>query len=142
MTFTHADRVKVVVKWLKTILGKTQVEIGEMCGYPNGAYFSMLLNGRKPIAASLDEKLVALHPSLNIDFLRGTSDEMFLPGAGEVPPAMEPSEPEEEDGTPEIQKPEGVFIPAELMQMFADLSATVRSQQELIRVLAAREGRE
>lgn len=142
MTLTHADRVKAVVKWLKTILGKTQVEIAEMCGYPNGAYFSMLLNGRKPIAASLDEKLAALHPSLNIEFLRGTSDEMFVTGAGEVAPPVEPSAPDPEEDPKEIRKPEGLFIPSELVQMFADLSATVRSQQELIQALVTKEGRE
>lgn len=142
MTLTHADRVKAVVKWLKTILGKTQVEIAEMCGYPNGAYFSMLLNGRKPIAASLDEKLAALHPSLNIEFLRGTSDEMFVNGAGEVAPPVEPSVPDPEEDPREARKPEGLFVPVELVQMFADLSATVRSQQELIQALVAKEGRE
>ena len=137
MALSHADRVKAVVKWLKVILGKTQVEIAEMCGYPNGAYFSMLLNGKKQIAASLDDKLAALHPAINVEFLRGNSEEMFLPQSHEVQPSIEPSAP---DPAPEEPKEKlvGVFIPGELVQMFTDLSATVRSQQETIRLLMER----
>ena len=135
MALSHADRVKAVVKWLKVILGKTQVEIAEMCGYPNGAYFSMLLNGKKQIAASLDEKLAALHPAINVEFLRGNSEEMFLPQSHEVQPAIEPSEPDQDEPK---EKLVGVFIPGELVQMFTDLSATVRSQQETIRLLMER----
>jgi transcriptional regulator with XRE-family HTH domain len=134
MEDSHAERLKFVVRWLAVALGKTQADIARECGYDNSTYFSQLLNGRKPIAASLDEKVAALHPDLNVEFLRGNSDSMFIPGASQpampaqaAPPAKKP-------------RPEGVFIPAELVQMFTDLSATVRSQQETIRLLVGKKG--
>ena len=95
-------------------------------------YFSQLLNGRKPVAASLDEKLAAMHPDLNVEFLRGNSESMFLDGA--VQPAM----PALAAPAKKQPRPEGLFIPAELVQMFTDLSATVRSQQETIRLLVGK----
>ena len=132
MELSHAERLKTVVRWLTVALGKTQAEIASACGYENGAYFSQLLNGWKPIAASLDDKLAALHPDLNIEYLRGTSDAMFLPGAGH--PAVAPASPT----AMKEKAPDGLLIPGELVQLFSDLSATVRSQQETIRLLVER----
>ncbi len=135
MELSHAERLKTVVRWLCVALGKTQADIARACGYENGTYFSQLLNGRKQIASTLDEKLAALHPDLNVDYLRGTSDDMFLPGTGQpaVAPAMlGPTK------MPHPAPAEGVFIPAELVQLFADLAATVRSQQETISALTGK----
>ena len=134
MDFSHAERLKTVVRWLCVALGKTQAEIARECGYDNESYFSQLLNGKKQIAASLDDKVAALHPDLNVEFLRGNSESMFLDGA--VQPAM----PALAAPAKKPQKPEGLFIPAELVQMFTDLSATVRSQQETIRLLMGGKG--
>ena len=135
MELTHAERMKTVVRWLCVALGKTQAEIARECGYENGTYFSQLLNGRKPIAAALDEKLAALHPDLNLDYLRGTSGDMFLPGSdqpAQAPAVLAPTR----KAAPQAQA--GVFVPAELVQMFTDLAATVRSQQETIRQLVGK----
>lgn len=79
---THSERLRLVVKWLTAERAKSQQEIGEALGYPNGSYFSQLLNGRKPIAASLDAKLASLDPRINPAFLAGQSSEMLLTGRG------------------------------------------------------------
>ena len=134
MEFSHAERLKSVVRWLCVALGKTQADIARECGYDNESYFSQLLNGKKPIAASLDDKVAALHPDLNVEFLRGNSENMFLDGAAQ--PAM----PALAAPAKKQPRPEGLFIPAELVQMFTDLSATVRSQQETIRLLVGEKG--
>lgn len=134
MDLTHAERLKTVVRWLSVALGKTQAEIARDCGYENNTYFSQLLNGKKQIAASLDEKLAALHPDLNIDFLRGSSESMFVPGSGQpsMPGIFIPKKKKEAD----------VVVPAEFVQMITNLSniiqgqqQTIQSQQETIRLL-------
>lgn len=138
MELSHPERLKAVVRWLSVALGKTQGEIARDCGYENGTYFSQLLNGRKPVAASLDEKLAAMHPDLNLEYLRGTSDSMFLPGTGHPATAPEILVPAKEPRQPKAPAEGGVWLPAELVQMFTDLSATVRSQQETIRLLVGK----
>lgn len=135
MDLTHAERVKTVVRWLTVSLGKTQLEIAQMCGYDNGTYFSQLLNGRKPIAASLDERLASLHPDINIEYLRGNSSSVFLSGAS---PAPAPARNDEQEKT---SRPGSIVIPPELAQMFTDMAATIRSQQEMIRDMRAEKGR-
>lgn len=135
MDLSHAERLKTVVRWLTVALGKTQEDIARACGYENGSYFSQLLNGKKQIASSLDEKLAAMHPDLNVEYLRGNSEDMFLPGSGQPPVASAAI------GQGRKERPtaaEGVFVPAELVQMFADLAATVRSQQETISTLVGK----
>ena len=136
MELSHAERIKTVVRWLCVALGKTQLDIARACGYENGTYFSQLLNGRKPIAASLDEKLAALHPDLNLDYLRGTSGDMFRPGSGQPAQAPAVLAPTKKPAAP--AQSGGVFVPAELVQMFTDLAATVRSQQDTIRLLVGK----
>ena len=129
MDLTHAERLKAVVRWLTAALGITQQELGKLCGYENGAYFSQLLNGKKQIAASLDDKVASLHPDLDVEVLRGNSDNMFLPGPGPVLKTF-PAEPKAP-----VKRETGLYVPHELVQMFTDLSATVRSQQDTIRLL-------
>lgn len=126
MDLTHAERLKTVVRWLSVALGKNQAEIARDCGYDNNTYFSQLLNGKKQIAASLDEKLAALHPDLNIDFLRGNSDNMFLPGSGQ------PSMPGLFIPVTKKKEAAGVLVPAEFVQMINDLSSIIKGQQETI----------
>lgn len=123
MELSHAERLKAVVRWLSVALGKTQAEIARECGYENNTYFSQLLNGRKPIAASLDERVAALHPDLNVEYLKGTSDEMFVAGSGQpaMPGLFVPT-----------RKKEDVVVPAEFVQMITNLSNIIQGQQETI----------
>jgi len=127
MELTHAERLKTVVRWLSVALGKTQAEIARDCGYENNTYFSQLLNGRKQIAATLDDKLAALHPDLNIEYLRGNSDEMFVPGSGQpsMPGLFAPTKPAPNKG-------EGIYVPAEFVQMITNLSNIILAQQDTI----------
>lgn len=134
MELSHAERLKTVVRWLTVALGKTQEDIARACGYENGSYFSQLLNGKKQSASSLDDKLAAMHPDLNVEYLRGNSDDMFRTGSGQPSVATAPVA----QGRKEKQPTAGVFVPAELVQMFADLAATVRSQQETISTLVGK----
>lgn len=136
---THSERLRLVVKWLTAERAKSQQEIGEALGYPNGSYFSQLLNGRKPIAASLDAKLAALDPRINPAFLAGQSSEMLLTGADT--PSFSVESPRKDPPVDCATRPAkalkspGIFVPAELAQMVADLSATVRDQQRTIGTL-------
>ena len=139
MVMTHSERLRLVVKWLTAELGKSQQEIGEALGYPNGSYFSQLLNGRKQIAASLDGKIAALDPRINPAFLSGESSEMLL-APGESRPISPESTRKTAPGdyatrSAKAAKTAGIFVPAELAQMVADLSATVRDQQRTIGAL-------
>ena len=136
MAMTRAERLRLVVKWITAELGKSQQEIGEALGYPNGSYFSQLLNGKKPIAASLDGKLAALDPRINPAFLSGESSEMLLPGEEGLPFSPETARTggagDCATRSGKAQKSAGIFVPAELAQMVTDLSATVREQQRII----------
>ena len=136
---THSERLRLVVKWLTAERAKSQQERGEALGYPNGSYFSQLLNGRKPIAASLDAKLAALDPRINPAFLAGQSSEMLLTGADTPSFSVEsPRKDPPGDYAPrtlKAPKSPGIFVPAELAQMFSDLSTTVRDQQRTIGAL-------
>ena len=136
---THSERLRLVVKWLTAQHAKSQQEIGEELGYPNGSYFSQLLNGKKPIAASLDGKIAALDSRINPDFLSGQSSEMLLRGADAPSFSVEsPRTPPAEDSatkSAKALKSPGIFVPAELAQMFSDLSTTVRDQQRTIGAL-------
>lgn len=127
MDFTHAERLKTVVRWLSIALGKTQADIARECGYDNSTYFSQLLNGKKPIAASLDDKLAAMHPDLNIEYLRGNSDDMFISGAGHppMPGSFAPTK-------PTTKKGDGIYVPAEFVQMITNLSDIIKGQQQTI----------
>lgn len=127
------ERAQAVVRYLAKKTGQKQYEIGQKIGYLNKSSFSMLLNGKSSFPDSIPERLAALDPTINIDFLRGTSDKMLL-GDEEQPlfiPAPEPAE-------PELKKPPvpmGVYVPGELIQMLTKMSDTINSQQEMIRGL-------
>ena len=132
------ERAQAVVRYLAKKTGQNQYEIGRQIGYTNKSSFSMLLNGKSSFPETIPERLAALDPSINIDFLRGTSDKMLL-NSDEQPlfistdpdqaPAQEPPRP---------PVPMGVYIPGELIQIMTDLGATIRSQQETIRILVSR----
>lgn len=123
MDLTPAERAQNVVRYLAKKLQVNQAEIGQKVGYGNRQAFSAVINGKVPFPPSLSERIAALDPEINPAYLYGSSDVMLLA-------EVEPEAPKE--------KLVGVFIPGELVQMFTDLSATVRSQQETIRLLMER----
>ena len=128
MELSQSERMRLVVRWLATEKGVNQSDIGQMVGYPNNTYFSNLLSGRKPIVASLVDKIAALDPRINIDFLSGVSDEMLL-GEG----AIEPPVREERPAAPRV----GIYVPPEFVEMVTDLTAVVREQQKMINNLVS-----
>jgi len=132
MELTPAERARIVVRYLAKKAGITQAEIGQKIGYTNKTAFSAVLGGHKALPEKFGEKLAALDPEINPAFLSGESDEMLLPGSVQPPVA-------EVYGRPPEQ-PSGVYLPLELVKMFTDLSATIRSQQETIRLLVGKGG--
>ena len=136
MELSQSERVRWVVKWLSQKWGITTAEVGRRLGYPSNTYFSQVINGKKPMASSLIDKLAAQDPSINIDFLTGVSDEMLI---GEERPGAPEAQPSENIGqlkqqpipTPRV----GIFVPPELAQMVTDLTSIVRDQQAMIRNL-------
>jgi len=129
MDMTLAERTQAVVRYLAKKTKKTQFEIGQELGYTNKSSFSAVLNGKSPIPKMLPKRLAALDPSVNLDFLLGISDEMLMPGYSRHTETTGGNQaPPQHQGT-------GVWLPAELVRMFTDMSATIRSQQETIRAL-------
>lgn len=126
MELTLPERAKLVVRYLSQKLGVTQAEIGEKMGYSNRSAFSAVLNGLKVLPAKFGERLAALDAEINPDFLAGSSDKMLR------------SEPSALEALKQQDRPSGVYLPLELVKMFTDLSETVRSQQETIRVLVGK----
>ena len=128
MQLSPAERAQAVVKYLAKKFGVTQAQIGERIGYTNKSALSTVLNGGKALPKKFGEKLSALDPEINPDFLTGESEEMLRPG-GDQP--FIPGSPRQ----PSADVPAGIYLPAECVRMFSDLSAAVRSQQETIRML-------
>ena len=129
MELSQSERTRLVVRWLAQERGVNQKDIGVMLGYPNNTYFSNVLSGRKPISAALAEKIAALDPRVNIDFLTGVSDDMLL---GENSPKLS----DISTPAPAPQQPRvGIYVPQELAQMMTDLTTTIREQQMMIRTL-------
>lgn len=124
MVLSQAERARVVVKWYAQKSGLTMSKVGELLGYTSASAFSQVINGDKRVPESLPERLAALDPAINPEFIRGGSNDMLL-GDGEESRPQQPAR----------QPAEGFFIPAGLAGMFSDLSATVRSQQETIALL-------
>ena len=113
MVLKQADKARIVVKWVAEQKGVPMSKIGEMVGYSSASAFSQVLNSKKKLPPSLPERIAALDPRINIDFL------------GEEPQ-------EEPQVDRRYKQREGVYMPPELMQMFSDLSSTVKDQQQLI----------
>ena len=129
MDMTLAERTQAVVRYLAKKTKRTQFEIGQELGYTNKSSFSAVLNGKSPIPKMLPKRLAALDPSVNLDFLLGISDEMLMPGYSRHTETTGGNQaPPQHQGT-------GVWLPVELVRMFTDMSATIRSQQETIRAL-------
>ena len=130
MDLTLAERAQIVIRYIAKKAGTTQAEIGKKIGYSNKSALSAVLNGQKTLPAKFGEKLAALDPEINPAFLSGESDEMLRPEYAQ-PPVPEMFARKQE-------RPAGVYLPLELVKMFTDLSATVRSQQETIRLLVGK----
>lgn len=128
MVLSRSDRCRMVVKWLSEQKKMPMSKVGELIGYNNASSFSQVLNDKRDVPSTFPARIASLDPRINIDFLTGESDEMLLPGN------IQP-------GTDELAKRQskaresGVYMPPELLQMFADLSSTVRDQQHLISTL-------
>ena len=130
MDMTLAERAQAVVRFLAKKTGRKQFEIARDLGYTNKSAFSAVMNGKSPVPKQFPQKLASLDPCINIDFLTGSSDEMLLPGYDS------PSIPDTGGHqTPPPTGGPGVWLPIELVRMFTDMSATIRSQQETIRAL-------
>ena len=129
MELTLPERAKLVVRYLSQKLGVTQAEIGEKMGYSNRSAFSAVLNGLKVLPVKFGEKLASLDDEINPDFLSGSSDKM-LRSETTQPPVL--------DVLKQQERPSGVYLPLELVKMFTDMSETIRSQQEAIKVLVSR----
>ncbi len=135
MVLTQAERARMVVKWLSGKMRKSQQEIGNLVGYGNASAFSQVLNAKKDLPKVLIERICSLDPRINIDFLTGDSDEMFVDGAGaDSRPQERPQT--EQAGTSSTQSVKaaksGFFVPAELADMINGLAATIQDQQVLI----------
>lgn len=127
MDLSLADRARIVVRYLAKKEQITQAEIGQKIGYTNKSAFSAVLNGQKTLPVKFGEKLAALDPEINPDFLAGHSDDMLRSVYAQptVPDLFAKQQ----------ERPSGVYLPLELVQMFNDMSSTIRSQQETIRSL-------
>lgn len=131
MALSQSERLRAVIKWYSGQTRLTHKKISEALGYSNETFFSQMLNGHKEIPKALPGKVAALDPRINPAFLAGESDEMLVPGNGQP----EPGTLLQRQRTGGKDSQGGIYIPAELAQVFRDLSDTVRSQQETISLL-------
>ena len=138
MDLTLAERARAVVQYLAGQTGKKQHEIGQLVGFNNRSAFSQILNGHKSMPKTMPERLSSLDPRINILFLTGDSDDMLLsaPGEPETPRISTQTPSGGKSFIEKVNAPEnGVFVPAELVQMITDLSATIKDQQKMITLL-------
>ncbi len=134
MELSSAERAKIVVRYLAKKSGITQAEVGQKMGYTNKSAFSGVLNGQRILPRKFCERLASLDPEINPAFLSGDSDDMLLPGKDQpaIPEMYNPMPRHEQD------RPSGIYLPLELVKMFTDMSETIKSQQETIRLLVGK----
>ena len=138
MVLTLAERARAVVQYLAGQTGKKQHEIGQLVGFNNRSAFSQILNGHKSMPKTMPERLSSLDPRINILFLTGDSDDMLLsaPGGPEVPLFSTQTPSGSKSAAKKVNAQEnGVFVPAELVQMITYLSTTIKDQQKMITLL-------
>lgn len=130
MDLSPAERARIVVRYLAKKSGITQAQVGQKMGYTNKSAFSAVINAQKTLPVKFGERLAALDPEINPDFLSGKSDEMLRPEYAQptIPEIFEKQH----------ERPSGVYLPLELVKMFTALSETLRSQQETIRMLVGK----
>lgn len=138
MGLTQTERIRTIVYWLSGQTGKPLHKIGRELGYNNRSAFSQVLNGPKAVPKDFPERVAALDPRINIDYLTGASDEMFVDANNAQETAPESHEIAQVDKSPirrEKRAENGIFVPSELVQMISDLSATIKDQQRIITTL-------
>jgi|GEM_PF-4590310 len=123
MDLTPSERLQSVVRYLAKKTGRKQYEIATDVGYTNRQAFSAVLNGKAPIPKAFPDRIAALDPEINPDFLTGASDKMLLSSdvaSDTVPKAVS-------------SVPAGfVLLPEETCRAMQTL---INSQAELIRSL-------
>jgi len=138
MVLTLAERARLVLRFLMGQTKKTQAEIAQELGYGNVTVLSQYINGKKKMPKDLPARIAALDPRINVAFLTGNSDEMMIsPQEGQETPQISTNDPSDGKSFTNPGKcPEnGIFVPAELVQMISDLSATIKDQQSIIKTL-------
>lgn len=145
MVLTHAERARLVIRFLMQQSKKTQAEIASELGYSNPSVLSQILNEKKSMPKTMPERLSSLDPSINVLFLTGESDDMLIsPPDGPETPRISTKAPS--GGKSPARKanvPEsGIFVPSELVQMITDLSATIKDQQKMITLLVEKWAKE
>jgi len=124
MELSLNQRAQMAVKWLASQRGVNQKDIGVLLGYTSSTSFSQVLNDKRAYPKKFPERIAALDPRINIDFLTGVSDEMLI---GEGTPEVKPKEPAQPVSRV------GIFVPPELAQMVTDLTSTIKEQQATVR---------
>ena len=77
MGLSQSERAKIVVRYLAKKSGITQFEVGQRLGYTNKSAFSSVIGGEKVLPRKFCDRLAALDPEINPDFITGKSDEML-----------------------------------------------------------------
>lgn len=136
----QADRIRAVIHWYTGQSGMKQIEIANKLGYKSKTHFSAVLNGKRTISQELPYLVASLDPRINIKYLIGESDEMLLSQTKAPESALE-----KESATSGVIIGDGQPITtninnnigagSEYMQIIAELSATIKSQQESINKL-------
>lgn len=132
MDLSVSERAKIVARYLSQKEKITMAKVGQKMGYTNRAAFSSVLNGLKKMPASFCDRLAALDPEINPDFLSGKTDEMLRPD--NEPALFSQRAPKEQ--------PSGIYLPLELVKLFTNMSDTIRSQQETILQLVGKKDAE
>ncbi len=138
MVLTHAERARLVIRFLMQQSKKTQAEIAGELGYGNPSVLSQILNGKKKMPADLPARIADLDPQINLSFLTGESDDMLTSSHnGPETPRISTQTPSGgKSSIRKVNEPEnGIFVPTELVQMITDLSATIKDQQKMIALL-------
>lgn len=124
MSEIDSQRIRKAVLFLQEQRGLSLQKVGELVGVANASSFSQIINGKRSVPKAMPVKLCNLDDRINFDYLYGRSDELILS-----------PERQSQKECKENAKSEDVTIPSELVQMFSDLSSTIKIQQETIAIL-------
>ena len=140
LNVVQADRIRAVIHWYTGQSGLKQMEIANKLGYKSKTHFSAVLNGKRAISQELPHLVARLDPRINIDYLLGESDDMLLGQTKDPEPASEKKSSTTGDiigdGQPITNNiNNNIGAGSEYMHIIAELSATIKSQQESIKKL-------
>lgn len=62
MVLTHAERARLVIRFLMNQTKKTQAELAQELGYGNATVLSQILNGKKAMPKDLPGRIASLDP--------------------------------------------------------------------------------